>query len=147
MYRIIRPNPIRNLLALNHAFDQMFSNSITAPGEDTAVRTWGLALDVVEHEDNYVLQASVPGVNADDVDITLEDNVITVTVEHNVDESIKEDNYRLRERRLGRFTRSLRFPVEINAEAIEATHENGVLTLNVPKAEEVKPKRITVQVK
>jgi HSP20 family protein len=106
----------------------------------------GLPLDVIENEDGYVVEASVPGVNPDDVEITFEDDVLTIKGQ--VQEVIENEgvNYHIRERRTGEFGRSIRFPVNINVEQVEATYTNGILTLAVPKAEEVKPKRIAIKV-
>jgi HSP20 family protein len=106
----------------------------------------GLPLDVSENEDGFVVKASVPGINPDDVEITFEEDVLTIKGEVAEESEVEEVNYHLRERRSGSFGRSIRFPVDVDAEAVEATYENGVLTLNVPKVEEVKPKRIEIKV-
>ncbi len=87
----------------------------------------------------------MPGINPEDLNVTLEDNVLTVQGEIKEDETIEEETYHIRERRFGSFSRSLRFPVPVNANEIVAAYENGVLTLTVPKAEEVKPKRIEIK--
>jgi HSP20 family protein len=110
------------------------------------VRNFGLAVDVVENEDGFIVKASVPGINPEDVEITFEDNVLTIKGEIVEEEEKEEENYHIRERRSGHFARSLRFPVDVNAEEVEATYSNGVLALNIPKVEEVKPKRIEVKV-
>lgn len=107
---------------------------------------WGVSLDVAENEDGYIVKASLPGVKADDVELTLEDNVLTVKGETKSDETIDEAQYHVRERRFGSFSRSIRFPVLVKSEGVQANFEDGVLTLNVPKAEEVKPKRIEIKV-
>jgi HSP20 family protein len=105
-----------------------------------------LPLDVTESEEGYVVNASVPGINPDDVEITIEEDVLTIKGEFSKDSEIEEETYLIRERRAGSFSRSIRFPVEVNAEAVDAIYENGVLTLNVPKVEEVKPKRVEIKV-
>jgi HSP20 family protein len=112
-------------------------------GDETG--PWGLALDVSESDDQYKVEASVPGVDPDDLNITLEDNVLTISGENRVESEVNEPTYHMRERRYGKFSRSLRFPAQVNADAVSANIHNGVLTLTVPKAEEVKPKRITIQ--
>jgi HSP20 family protein len=106
----------------------------------------GLPLDVVENEEGYVVKASVPGISPDDVEITIEENVLSIKGEFSKDSETEEETYLIRERRAGGFGRSIRFPVEVNVEAVDATYENGVLTLNVPKVEEVKPKRVAIKV-
>jgi len=139
MTTLVRWNSSRSLF---NEFDRFF-NAPSANWETT--RTWGLPLDVTESDDNYVVKASVPGIAAEDLDITLEDNVLTIKGEFSADENIEEARYHMRERRFGSFSRSLRFPMGVNADKVEASCVNGVLTLNVPKAEEVKPKQITVK--
>jgi HSP20 family protein len=104
-----------------------------------------LALDVAEKDDAYVVKASLPGVNPEDVDITLTDNVLTIRGETKDDKDIKQENYHLRERRFGTFVRSVTLPNAVDADKIEALNENGVLTLTLPKAESVKPRKIEVK--
>jgi HSP20 family protein len=106
---------------------------------------WSVALDVAENEEGYIVKASLPGVTADDVELTLEDNVLTIKGEIKADETIEDAQYHVRERRFGSFSRSIRFPVQVNSTAVTASFENGVLRLHVPKAEEVKPKRIEIK--
>lgn len=140
MTTLVRWNPSRSLF---NEFDRFFN---TPAVNWEAPRAWGLPLDVTENEDAYVVKASVPGVSAEDLDVTLEDNVLTIKGEIAADEKVEDVRYHIRERRFGSFSRSLRFPVDVNADGVEASYVNGVLTLNVPKAEEVKPKQITVKV-
>ena len=95
-----------------------------------------------------MITASLPGYNPDDVDISVHDGVVTIKGEVETKEEEAEDidsKYYLRERRYGSFHRAIRLPVEVNADAAEANFENGILTLTLPKAEAVKPKRIAVQ--
>lgn len=108
-------------------------------------RPWTLALDVAEKEDGFVVKASVPGINPDDLEITFSDNILTIKGEMKEDKDVEEGKYHLRERRYGLFQRSIALPVPIDADKIEATYNDGVLTLNIPKVEEVKPKRINVK--
>ena len=144
MKNITRWNPSREVSSLWNALDRMFEDSYMMPTDQ--VRSWGLALDVAENDNAYVVKASVPGVSPDDINVTLEKNVLTISGQTGADETINSEEYRLRERRYGTFSRSLRFPVEVNAESIEANYEQGVLTLIVPKTEEVRPKKIAVTV-
>jgi len=106
----------------------------------------GLPLDVAESEEGYVVKASVPGINPDNVEVSIEEDVLTIKGEIAKDSETEEETYLIRERHAGSFSRSIRFPVEVNTEAVGATYENGVLTLNVPKVEEVKPKRVEIKV-
>lgn len=108
---------------------------------------WSPALDVVETEENFVVKASLPGIAPEDLEITLEDGVLTLRGEHKPDEEIKGNDYRLRERALGEFYRRLQFRVPVDADNVEAVSQHGVLTLTIPKAEVVRPKKIAVQIK
>ncbi len=105
-----------------------------------------VALDVSEDEDAYNIIASVPGVSPDDIEITMEDDLLTI--EGEIASGVDDENvrYHMRERRYGNFKRSIRFPLTVNADAIEADYNRGLLTLTVPKAEIVKPRRIEVKV-
>lgn len=144
MKRIVRWTPTRDISTLWNAFDRMFDDSYMMPTEQA--QTWGLALDVAENDNAYLVKASVPGVNPQDIDVTIEKNVLTISGESRADETINSEEYRLRERRFGTFSRSIRLPAEVNADAIEANYEAGVLSLMIPKTEEVRPKRIAVKV-
>ena len=144
MKNLVRWNPSRDISSIWNALDRMYEDSY--PLHTQHARSWGLALDVIENEDAYIVQASVPGVNPDDIEITMEKNVLTISGESRADENIHGEEYRLRERRFGSFSRSIHFPVEVNSDSIKADYEHGVLSLTVPKAEEVKPKRIAVTI-
>ncbi len=135
--RIVRWNPQINRMRYFNEFDRYMNRN-------NGFRR--LPLDVTENEDGYVVTATVAGINAEDIDITIEDNVLTIKSESVKEDEAEEETYLLRERCLGSFGRSIRFPMDVNAEAVEANYENGILTLNVPKVEEVKPKRIAVKV-
>ena len=143
MTKIVRWNPVvRRPVDLFNEFDRWLEQS---PAPYRTAEHWGLALDVIENEDGYVIKASVPGINPDDLEITLEDNVLTIKGAVENDEEINKEQYHLRERRYGSFSRSVKFPVMVNGDAVTANYDKGVLTLDVPKAEEVKPKRIAIK--
>jgi HSP20 family protein len=103
-----------------------------------------LPLDVIETEDEFIVKASLPGIDPDELDISLTDNVLTIKGEIKVEEA-EDVRYHLRERRFGMFQRSISLPVPVNADKVEAVYEHGVLTLHIPKAEEVKPKHISIK--
>jgi len=144
MKTLVRWTPVRNFLALQNGTDRWFDESFFAP-EHPAMRSWRLAIDAAETEDEFILKASIPGVNQDDLEITLEDDLLTIRGESKIDETVKEADFHLRERRHGSFSRSVRFSTMINPDKVEANYENGVLTLVVPKAEAAKPKRIAIK--
>ena len=135
MTKVVRWTPMKPVNLFNE-FDRLFERPSTA-------REWNIALDVAENEDSYLVKATVPGINPDDMEIVLEDDVLTLRGEIQQDE-IEDVKYHVRERRYGSFGRSIRFPTAVNSDAVEATCHNGILSLNVPKAEAVKPKRITI---
>lgn len=138
MTKVVRWTPV-NPANLFNEFDRLFER----PSARTASE-WSIALDVAETEAAYLVKATVPGINPDDVEITLEDDVLSLKGELQRDEEVEEAKYHVRERRFGAFSRSIRFPTAVNGDAVEATYSNGVLSLNIPKAETVKPKRITI---
>jgi len=135
--KIVRWNPQINHMRHFNEFERFM-------GRQSMYR--GLPLDVTENEDGYVVMASVAGIRAEDVEITVEENVLSIKGEFAKESESEEENYLIRERQAGSFGRSIRFPVEVDAEAVDANYENGVLTLNLPKVEEVKPKRVEIKV-
>ena len=144
--KIVRWNPrYYNRMRWLNDFDRYVERELGRPNWQSDV-SMGLPVDVSESDEGFVVKASVPGVDPEQVEITFEDDVLTIRGEIESDSETEEENYHIRERQFGSFSRSLRFPVTVNAEAIEASYEKGILTLSVPKAEEVKPKRIEVKV-
>jgi HSP20 family protein len=142
---LTRWDPFQEMLNLRRTVDRLFDNA-GSDREWMQPATWGLAVDVVEDKDNFTVKASVPGINPDDLDISYSDDTLTIRGEIKEDNEDKEDQYHLRERRYGTFTRSISLPTKIKGDAIEASYQNGVITLRLPKAEEVKPKRIAIKV-
>jgi HSP20 family protein len=106
---------------------------------------WAPALDISERKDAYVVTVEVPGVKAEDLDITLEDGLLTIQGERQFTSESSEQQYHRVERRYGSFRRSITLPSQVRADAIEASFEDGVLEVVVPKAEEAKPKKISVR--
>jgi HSP20 family protein len=144
MNAVVRQTPIREMVTLRNALDRMFDDSFFAPFKREELVDWGLPLDVIEQADNFLVKASVPGINADDLEITLENDVLSIKGETKSEVEQNNDRYHLRERRIGRFGRTISFPMRVNGDAITAEYKEGVLTLTVPKAEEVKPRRINI---
>ena len=146
MTTLVRWDPIREMMQLQNAVDRLFESELasTLPLWRQSATAWMLPLDVIETEDEFIVKASIPGINPDELDISLTDNVLTIKGEIKVEEA-EDARYHLRERRFGMFQRSISLPVPVNADKVEAMYENGVLTLRIPKAEEVKPKHISIK--
>lgn len=147
MNTLTRWDPFREMETFRETMDRMFDEPWRGRPGLWLQRSEGfpLALDVAEDDTDYIVKASMPGVDPDQVEITLTDNVLTIKGETKSDQDTDEKNYHVRERRFGSFMRSVTLPVPVDADKVEATHENGVLTLRLPKAEAAKPKRISVQ--
>jgi HSP20 family protein len=138
-----RRDPFRELMSFRNAFDRLFDNSMFEPGLDFNI-TGQLALDVAETEDEFEVKAVIPGIDPDDLDVSIANNTLTIRGETKEEHEKKDAQYHLRERRYGSFSRSITLPAEINADNIEAKYEAGILTLRLPKSEAVKPKRIPI---
>lgn len=106
-----------------------------------------LAVDMYETDDDVVVKTALPGIDPDDVEISVTGDSLTIKGETKAEEEVEKGNYVCRERRFGAYSRSLTLPVSVKAEKAEAEYENGVLTLRLPKVEEAKPKAIQVKVK
>ena len=132
--------------AANRFFTDDFFRPFNAALIQTVNRWQALAIDVSEDEANLKIEASLPGINPDEVEISVHDGVLTIKSEgEGQDEGEADSKYYLRERHYGSFQRAIRLPVEVDADQAEAIFENGVLHLTLPKAEEAKPKRIAVK--
>jgi HSP20 family protein len=127
--------------------DRLFEESFVRPGGSRLAAFEGeaLAVDMYETDDAVIVKTAVPGVNAEDIDISINGDILTINGETSAEEQVEEDSYIRRERRYGAFSRSVSIPVAIVAGEAEAECENGILTLTLPKAEEVKPKAIKVK--
>ena len=145
MTLVRRWDPFREMAELRATMDRLLNETRNLPMLSSEETIWMLPLDVSETDDAYVVKASIPGVNPDDIDITLTDNVLTIKAEVKEEKEVEEARYHLRERRFGVFSRSITLPTAVDADKVEALYENGVLTLTIPKAEEVKPRKIEVQ--
>lgn len=145
---ITRWEPFRDLVSLRQAMDRLFEESWVRPRAGWLLPTEEtLAIDMYETPDNVVVKTAVPGVKPEDIDIAITGNTLTIVGETEAEEKVEEENYIRRERRHGRFSRSVALPSSVQGEKAEATFEHGLLTLTTPKAEEAKPKAIKVKSK
>ena len=149
MANLIRWDPFRDMVTLREAMDRLLEDSVVrprgglAPSEGLAT----LALDVFESVDDVTVKASLPGITPQEVDISITGDVLTIKGEKSEEKEEKQGNYHLRERRYGAFQRSVSLPAAVQADKADAVFENGVLTLTLPKVEEIKPKSIKIKTK
>jgi HSP20 family protein len=146
MAGMIRGEPFRELMSMRDMMDRAFGDAFlrTAGGLDLEGT---LLLDLAQTNDDVIVRASLPGVKPDDIHISVTGDVLTLRGEVKEEKVTSEASYHLRERRYGSFSRTISLPTSVVAEKAKAEFENGVLTLTIPKAEEHKPKTITVKPK
>jgi HSP20 family protein len=143
---IIRWDPFRDLVTLREKMNRLFEDAFTARGEekDLIATTWSPSVDIYETEHELVLNAEVPGINEDDIEIRIDNNTITIKGDRHFEKETKEENYHRIERSYGSFYRSFTLPQYVDKDNIKAEHENGVLRVIMPKKLESKPKKIKV---
>lgn len=142
--------PYREMMSLRDAMNRLFEESVLRPGFLAATETSsaGAPVDIYETEDSVVLKATVPGVRPEDIDVTISGDVLTIKGEFKPEEPTeKQRNFIRQERRFGSFCRQLTLPTAIDSNRVSATFENGILTLEMPKREEVKPKSVKITTK
>lgn len=139
-----RPGGERFLPTLLSDLEQLFEDRLRPLAEETATSGWAPRIDMEETEDSYVVHAELPGVEVDDISVSIDDDLLTVRGERHFYEEREEQGFTRRERRFGSFYRALRLPLPIDADAIEARQHNGVLTITVPKTEDTRSRRIEV---
>jgi HSP20 family protein len=149
MSNIVRWEPFRELVSLREAMDRLFEESFIRPGGGRLAPA-GIgtpAVDMYQTDDAVVVKSAIPGIKPEDIDISITGDTLTIKGETKSEEEVNEENYIRRERRYGSFCRSLALPLPVVTEKAAAEFENGVLTLTLPKAEEVKPKAIKIKAK
>jgi len=137
---LIRWEPAREL---NSLFSSIFD---TPTGSVSAGRRWLPAMDLVETDDHFVLRADLPGLSEDDVDVTLENDVLTVSGQRKAETETREKGYYRVERASGSFRRSLSLPEGVDPDSIEANFDKGVLEVRIPKPEQRKPRKVAITV-
>ena len=137
---------LRDFMSLHEAMDRLFNESVV-PSQATDNGAIALPVNIREEKDAYVITAALPGVKPEDVQIEATSNTVTISGETSDERDVDEGEYVRRERRFGRFFRMLELPVELNAEGAEASFDNGVLTLRLPKSEATKPRQVRINSK
>ena len=146
---IVRWEPFRELATLQNEVNRLFNTAFDAPAAGTngqTLRRWMPAMDLVETADHFVLRADLPGMSEEDVNIEVEDRVLTVSGERKAEHETTKEGYHRVERAFGAFSRSLTLPEGVNAEAVEAGFDRGVLEIRIPKPEQRKPRKISIGV-
>lgn len=147
MSNLTRWEPMREMMTLREAMDRLFDDAFTRP---ISLRDGGWsvpAVDMFQTDDEVVVKVALPGFKADDVQINVTGDVLTLRGEMKHEEEKKDKAWHIREHRSGSFERSIALPTEVTADHANADFENGILTITLPKAEEVKPKTINVKAK
>jgi HSP20 family protein len=146
---LVRWEPVRELTSLqndmNRLFNTFFDTPSTGNGGNTP-RRWIPAMDLVETDEHFVLKADLPGLAEEDVNLEVEDNVLTVSGERKAEHEDKREGYVRVERSYGAFRRSLTLPEGVDPEGVSARFDKGVLEVHIPKPEERKPRRVAIQV-
>ena len=138
---LIKWDPFREFTTLNDRLGNFLGKGWEAPMSTTA---WNPNVDIFENDNEVVIKAELPGMNAQDIDIKLENNVLTVRGERRFEKEAKEENYHRIEREYGSFSRSFSLPVAVNGEKVTAEYKDGVLKILLPKKEEINPKPIKI---
>lgn len=144
---IVRYDPFRELRSLQDEVNRLFSTNLSRTFDDEGIArgAWIPNVDIYENKDQIVLEAELPGMNREDFDLSIENNVITLRGERRFEKKDDSDNYHRVERAYGTFTRSFTLPQTVSAEGANAEYKNGVLRVTLPKREEVKARRIEVK--
>jgi HSP20 family protein len=142
----IRWEPVRELNSIQSEMNRLFNGFFDSPTATNgrSLRRWIPAMDLSETEHEFVLRADLPGLEEKDVNIELEDNVLTVSGERKSEHEERKEGYYRVERASGKFSRSLTLPEGVDPEKIIATFENGVLEVQIPKPEQRKPHKVTI---
>jgi HSP20 family protein len=147
---IVRWEPFRELATLQNEINRLFNTTFDSPsgggGNGGTTRRWMPAMDLVETQDHFILRADLPGMSEEDVNVEVEDNVLTVSGERKTEHETQKEGYHRVERAFGSFARSLTLPEGVDPEAVEAHFDRGVLEVRIPKPEERKPRRVSIGV-
>jgi HSP20 family protein len=145
---LTRFGPFREFATLQDRINRVFRDSYSGEGRDESLTTssFAPAVDVYEDEHKVTLKIEVPGIDEKDIDVQVENNILTVHGERKIEKEEKEENYRRVERQYGSFTRTFTLPTTVDTESVSATYDKGVLKIALPKKAEAKPKQIKVTV-
>ncbi len=143
---IQRWESFRDLRQMEETMNRLWRGLGIGPTYHGGAEDWNILLDVVQHKDDIIVKASIPGVKPEDIDVAIEDNVLTLKAERKLEYEEKDANYLIQERATGSFFRALHLPDTVDTNKVQSHYENGVLTITMPKAEEKKRKQIQIKV-
>jgi HSP20 family protein len=145
---IVRWEPLREFSTLQNEMNRLFNTVFDTPAANggSTLRRWMPAMDLVETEDHFVLRADLPGVSEEDVNIEVEDRVLTISGERKAEHELSKEGYHRVERAFGTFSRALTLPEGIDPDAVAATFDRGVLEVRIPKPEQRKPRKVSIGV-
>ena len=146
MNSITRWDPFRNLASLQEQVNRLFEGNLRHDRDQSALTSWSPSVDVYETENDLVIKADLPEVAEKDIDVRVENNMLTIRGERKLEQKVKEENYLRMERSYGFFTRSFSLPNTVNTEHIQAQYNDGVLTVTLPKRAESKPKQVKINI-
>jgi HSP20 family protein len=146
MRTLSRFEPFRGAYTLQDQINRLFGDVFERPADESNLTSWAPAVDIFETEHELIVKADLPDIDPKDLDIRVENNILTIRGERKFESKVSQDKYLRVERAYGSFSRSFSLASTVNSEAIKADYQNGVLTLTVPKREEAKPKQIKVNV-
>ena len=141
-----RWNPYNELRRMDRDLGHMWRWAYPFTNGEEEMEEWTIPLDVKEGDDNFVVHATLPGIKPEDIEVTVDDYVLTIKGKTETEEEHKEGEYLMRERRVGTFHRALRLPDRVDVERAETAYENGVLTVTFPKVEAKRAKHLKVAV-
>ena len=141
-----RWEPSRGAATLQEQLNRVFADMLERAGDESNLTPWAPAVDIFETEHQLVVKADLPDVNPQDLDIRVENNILTIRGERKFENKVNEENYLRVESAYGSFSRSFSLANSVKSDAIKADYQNGVLTLSIQKREEAKPKQIKVNV-
>jgi HSP20 family protein len=143
---ITRWNSFRSFPAVQDRLNRIFEDALHGGSDESSVATWAPAVDIYETENDLVLKADIPDLEEKDLDVRIENNMLTVRGERKFEQKVKQENYLRIERTYGSFVRSFALPNTVSMENIRAEYKNGVLTVEMPKRAESKPKQVKISV-
>jgi HSP20 family protein len=143
---VVRWDPFRDLMTIQDRVQRLLSDQAVRQNGEEGYGAWVPPVDIFQDQDNLVLRAEVPGVDKDNIDVRVENGVLSLQGERMADTDLDDKNTFRRERIFGRFARSFTLPTMVDATRITARYRDGVLEIVLPKAEAAKPKRVEIQV-